>query len=164
MICRAERLLFKRGRKSGDIFLQQSPGVSLAATCTAFPPTCPCSQQHPLSASEAAVKSVCKTVKISNTEQDVQETYRKNAKHILEQKSPKARFLLSQTPWCKSSEAHCWCYFGWLSATWMKEKCWTDFLAKAAASLIVLKPCQVRQLNFWLFFFKCDPYYYGINS
>lgn len=164
MICRAERLLFKWGRKRWDIFLQKSSGVSLAATCTAFPPTCLCSQQHPLSAFEAAVKSVCKSVKISNTEQDVQETYCKNAKHILEQNSPKARFSLSQMPWCKSSEAHCWCYFSWLSATWLKEKCWTDFLSKAAASWVVLKPCQVRQLSLWHFHLKCDPYYYRINS
>lgn len=80
-------------------------------------------------------------VKMLNPEQDVQDIYLKNAKHILKQNDPKTRFSLPWTPWCKSSGALCLCSSDWRSAMWI-EKCWTDFLSEAAASLIVSEPCQ----------------------
>lgn len=138
---RTERFLFRQGKKRWDIFLQQSSLVSLAATCTAFLTTCPCFQ--PLSTSKAAVESVCRFVKMSNPEQDIQGIYLRNAKCILEQKIWRQD---SHCPECldvRAHGAHCLCYSGWHSAMRIKEKCWSDILSRAEASLIASEPCQV---------------------
>lgn len=108
-----------------------------------LPTNLPMLSAMPLSTSEAAVESVCRFVKMSTPEQDIQGIYLRNAKCILEQKIWRQD---SHCPECldvRAHGAHCLCYSSWHSAMWIKEKCWTDVLSKAEASLIASEPCQV---------------------